>query len=53
MKRIALFKLKQKEEIIKIAEGDMNIFVSVRKKVMQLPFNFENTISYLRKLEII
>lgn len=53
MKKIALFKARRNEEIIKITEGKMITLVSVGKKVMQLPFDFENTISYLRKLEII
>ncbi|WP_187106578.1 hypothetical protein [Fusobacterium necrophorum] len=53
MKKIALFKAKQKDDIIKIIEGKPNTFVSIGKKILKLPFNFENTISYLRKLEII
>lgn len=48
-----LFKAKQKEGIIKVTEGKTNTFVTIGKKVMQLPFDFENTISYLRKLEMI
>lgn len=51
--KIKLFKAKQNDEEIQVTQGENKTFVILGKKVMSLPFGFEDTISYLKKIELI
>ena len=54
--KIAIFKAKNKDTFIKIAENTKNIdetFIVIGKKVLRLPYTFEKAIAFSRKLEII
>lgn len=54
--KIAVFKAKNKDTYIKLAENRINrdeTFVVIGKKVLRLPYNFEKAIAYSKMMEII
>lgn len=54
--KVAIFKLKNKDTFIKIAENTKNIdetFIVIGKKVLRLPYKFEKAIAYSKMMEII
>ena len=53
---VAVFKAKNKDTFIKIAENTKNrdeTFIVIGKKVLRLPYNFEKAIAYSKMMEII
>ena len=54
--KVAVFKAKNKDTFIKIAENTKNrdkTFIVIGKKVLRLPYNFEKAIAYSKMMEII
>ena len=54
--KVAIFKAKNKNIFLKIAENTKNIdetFIVIGKKVLRLPYNFEKAIAYSKMMEII
>ena len=54
--KVAIFKAKNKDTFIKIAENTKNrdeTFIVIGKKVFRLPYKFEKAIAYSKMMEII
>lgn len=54
--KVAIFKAKNKDTFIKIAENTKNrdeTFIVIGKKVLRLPYKFEKAIAYSKMMEII
>ena len=54
--KVAIFKVKNKDTFIKIAENTKNrdeTFIVIGKKVLRFPYNFEKAIAYSKMMEII
>ena len=52
--KVAIFKAKNKDTFIKIAENTKNIdetFIVIGKKVLRLPYKFEKAIAYSKMME--
>lgn len=53
MKKVFIFKAKKEDEYIKVVEMKEFTFVSIGKKIAKLPYDFEASISFLKRLKMI